>query len=126
MGLSQNPRNFPDIKAVLDEAVARGGLRYTLDTRGKAVMFRLKAYHFRKITQKLAQVGAPAGSTAPTEYDGLHISLDGNTAIIQFIALSGRMTDLDGRPITPLVKKYEPGVEDEFVEIAQQVKENLK
>lgn len=125
MGLSRNYRNFPDILAVMDEAVKHGGVRLTLESDKAAVVWRMKAYHVRKLVQKNTQAGAPTGMIIPTPYDGMHITLEGATVVVKFVELRGTLAKLDGTPITSETKRYEEVVDDELTEAARQVKKGL-
>lgn len=128
MPMSKSPRDFPHIKEILDEAVARGGVRFTLNSDKQAWRWRAQAYHFRKLVQREAQEQAGLmGTTMPTPYDGMFIQLSGATCIIQFhqAALIG-LTTLDGKPITEKTKAREPADDrDDLVDIASQVKKDL-
>ena len=43
----QRPSSFPDVKLILDEALACGGGTYVCTSRGMAVSFRHRCYKFR-------------------------------------------------------------------------------
>lgn len=127
---STNFRAFPHVQSVLDEAVLRKGLRYTLPSAREAITFRTHAYHFRKLYQK-EQYRLAGGITVPTVYDGIFITLDGATVVIQLrdAQVVGRMTTLDGLPITPETKAREPEPTYEhdpemgdLIEVAERVK----
>lgn len=126
MPLSNNPRNYPHIQAVLDTALAHGGGKYDCGTEDAAWSWRQKAYHFRKISQRLAQdaIKEP-GVMAPTLYDNMYLTLDGPFVVIQYHDTKikkGLLTDLKGKPIelVPLVPEG-----DSLIETAERLKKDL-
>lgn len=102
MGMSTHIHNYKDVKEVLDAAVAQGGARYKLETDKQAIRWRLRAYQYRKLLQKQMSEGVLIpGYTPETPYDGMLLTLDGPTVVIQFGLVRGTLTDLDGNPIVP-------------------------
>jgi len=79
---------YPDVREVFDYALANGGARYTLDTPGKAVHWRARAYAFRKVLW--GEINASGGPPQPTPYDAVKITIDGSTCIIHVETASGR------------------------------------
>lgn len=131
MPSATNYRAFPHIQTVLDEAVQRGGLRYTLSSDKEAWRWRSLAYHFRKLYQKEQQKLAAIMATVPTSYDAMFIQLEGATCVIQFhesVVPLGTISTLDGLPINELTKRFEPEIvpdNADLVDIAESLKNKL-
>lgn len=87
MPLPKFSSRYPDVREVLDYALANGGARYTLDTPGKAVHWRARAYAFRKVLW--SEINA-AGGNSPTPYDAIKITIEGSTCVIHVETASAR------------------------------------
>ncbi len=131
MSFSKNFRAFAHIQVVLDEAVQRGGIRYSLRSDKAAWRWKAQAYHFRKLFQEEQTRAMKTSVTVPTPYDTIDIVLEGAVCIIRMskdpINL-GDLRTLDNLPITELTKRYEePPIPeyDTFIEIAEGVRQKL-
>lgn len=95
---------YPEIREVLDYAIANRGARYTLISGGKAVHWRQRAYHFRKILWGELNGMNPV-PPIPTPYDGLRITVDPTdpTTVIIEINSADRIGTL-----VPLSPEIEP------------------
>lgn len=111
---------YNDVRLICDTAIARGGAKYQLPTKGKAVHWRQRAYTFRKLARVLAQKSLPdIGLIASTPYDRLEFVFDEDPTIviIRYSELKGQLMDLAGAPITETVTPTEP-IDDELLLIA--------
>lgn len=127
MANSSNPRHFDHIKVVLDAALAQGGGRYACKDAKTAIRWRMQAYHLRKLLQRFAQQAVlELGVVAPTDYDGMYLTLEGATVVIQFreaVIPQGALTDLEGKPI--FVKEIKPAKADDLVGSVEEIKRKL-
>mgnify|MGYP007100043136 CR=1 FL=1 len=103
MPLPKFSSRYPDVREVFDFALAQGGARYTLDSHGKAVHWRSRAYAFRKVLW--GEIN-PSGGNSPTPYDAIKITIDGSTCVIHLETASGRgkleplQNPVPGGPVT--------------------------
>lgn len=69
---------FSDVQQIMEEAIARGGVRFRVSSWGKAVNMRQRCYRFRKAQQKLAreQLGFVPGVPISTPFDSLEITIE--------------------------------------------------
>lgn len=75
MAKADSPAAYEDVKHVLNLAVDKPGLRYELETPGKAMHFKQRCNRFRKMLRDMEQemlAGVP-GVRAQTLYDRLVI-----------------------------------------------------
>ena len=73
--IKDSPAAFDDVKAVMDIALEKPGLRYVLPTYGAAVNFKQRCYRYRNLLRQMSgeQVSAIPGHRAETSYDSLVI-----------------------------------------------------
>ncbi len=115
MPLPKYSSRYPIEREVLDYALANGGARYTLDTPGKAVHFRQRAYAFRKVLWGELNAANPSPSI-PTPYDLITITADGCDCIISIESASAKGT------LAPLVTPSEPSaLETEASDLAKRL-----
>lgn len=112
---------FADITPVLDAALRHGGVQFKLETKGKAVQWRQRAYRYRKLLFKLSQernAGIP-GYDASTPYDQLRIDItaEGEVVVAPIPPIPDLM-DLDGNPIVLERAKPDEDNEDELLDFA--------
>lgn len=103
--MKHNPNSYADVKQVLDAALAAGGGRYRLDTKGKASRWRHRAYTFRKILQELdlERKRELPGAVPTTPYDKMWLAIakdDPCVVEIKPAQPSGQLTDANGNPIS--------------------------
>lgn len=125
MPMSRNPNVFRDVKAVFDAALQRGRVRYPRPTRGQAVHWRQRAYHYRTLLYqiKMESYSHIPGYTTSTPYDKLIIKLDGNDVVVEVSdGLDAQILDDDGNPIEPPV---ESEMTEDELEMARQVASDL-
>ena len=87
MPLPKFSSRYPDVREVFDYALANGGARYTLDTPGKAVHWRSRAYAFRKVLW--GEINA-SGGNSPTPYDAIKVTIEDCTCVIHVETASAR------------------------------------
>lgn len=87
MPLPKFSSRYPDVREVLDYALAQGGARYTLSSPGQAKHWRARAYAFRKVLW--GEINASGGSS-PTPYDAVKITIQDSTCVIHIETASGR------------------------------------
>ena len=101
MPLPKFSSRYPDVREVFDYALANGGARYTLDTPGKAINWRARAYAFRKALW--GEINA-SGTSLPMPYDGVKITIEDCTCVIHIETATTRgiLTPLSGGEIKPV------------------------
>lgn len=112
MSMSKEIAAYADVKAILDKVLeARGNLIYKLPTYKKAMHWRYRAYHFRKLIRKqeAARLGMKDLQIA-TQYDGLQfIAYDINgSLLIKFSEVEGVLSTPDGEAIPVTIDHSTP------------------
>lgn len=100
----KSPSQYSDVAAVLDAALARGGGRYRLPTKGKAVQWRQRAYSLRKALALLDASRKPEGVPPITPYDQLILQIkddDPCVVVISIRAPEGVLEDMEGGAVRP-------------------------
>lgn len=98
---SKSLGQYMDVAEVLDFALANGGARYTLATKGEAYNFRYRAYSYRQILRNLdaeAKADKP-GIAATTKYDILFLVIEDADPCVVVVKLrkpKGTLSTLDG------------------------------
>lgn len=108
MSRSTNPHAYLYTKPILDEAVSRGRVTFSLQTVKDAHKWRFHANSYRKAC-------AVAG---PTAYDGLELILRGTDIIIQQKMVPGILKAEDGSQIALDREPPEPA-SDELMKFAK-------
>lgn len=86
---------YADVRAVLDAALAANGGTFALDTHGRAVHWRQRAYKFRKLF---------AETTTSSPYDALTLPVipdESSTVVIRLVAQPGIFTPADPTATLP-------------------------
>lgn len=109
MPSAKNINNYNDVKAILDAAVAGGGGRYHLPTKGKAVHWRQRAYTFKNLAQRNAQATSTVpGYTPPTPYDELTFSLQAGAGDSFYVVIMIRQPEGHLETFEPLREAPKP------------------
>jgi hypothetical protein len=133
---------YSDVRAVLDAAIAAGGGRYTLKSRGAAIHWRARAYAFRKLLQRLQdEANLIPGIAVNTPYDGMMLTIAKDkddpkfahllederdrTVIIHPIRVVGVLTDTDGNVIDVTKQQKKEESVDEFQRAAEELAAKL-
>lgn len=98
--------SFRDIPPILNAALAAGGARYVCETRGAAIVWRARAYKYRKalLRQSAERYAHIPGYEPTTPYDALVLRIardDEKVVEIGFAAGPGVLLDKDGKPLEP-------------------------
>jgi len=97
---------YADVQEILDAALASGGGEFTLESYGKAVHWRQRAYQFRKLfAQTLASKSKYDTLTLPRIPDG------SCTVVINIVKQPG------------VFKPNTPGIDEDALEAAKQLLE---
>lgn len=103
MGVARNSSRYPAERAVLDQALAMGGLNYTLPSPGQATAFRQRAYYFRTLLHKEMNIAA-GHRLVGTPYDAIRMVIKPEAPCVVTITLdtpAGIITPLSGGVIVP-------------------------
>ena len=114
MSRSNNPYAYTYTKPILDEAVSRGRVTYSLQTVKEAHKWRFHANSFRKAMSL----------SGPTAYDGLELILSGTDVIIQQKMVPGILKAEDGSQIDFEREVPEPAT-DELMAFAKKFVRDL-
>lgn len=101
---SDSPAAYPDVKYVMDLALKKPGLRYELNTPGKAIHFKQRCNKYRNLLRAQAQeaLNLIPGQRAETAYDCLVIrqqdengqpSRQGRSLIFDHVIPEGKLFD---------------------------------
>jgi len=133
--VSKNINSYTDIRQVLDSALAVGGARIRINTKGSARHWMQRAYSFRKLalaTESTA-VGHIIGYTPSTPYDSMKLSVqplpNGQAdVVIEFRVIEGELLSLDGKTVLEpavagAVRIHTGGGEDELLTEAMKIAE---
>lgn len=98
-----SPSAYNDVKFVMDMALEKPGLRYELQTHGRAINFKQRCNRYRNLMRQMAQeVANIPGRRAETLYDVLVIrqtdrsgvsNTKGNTLVFDHQAVEGKLID---------------------------------
>lgn len=114
MSLTKNIYAYNDVRVVLESALSMGGARYDLGASGKAVRWRQRAYHYRKLlieADKAAHPDVP-GYIPSTKWDTMSLTLDGTCVVIEFNKLTGEIRALDGSAPPPELQTITGGLQE--------------
>lgn len=121
MPLSTNINTYHDVVQVLSTAREAGEpLRYTLPSRGAAVMFRARVFNFRSLLVKAAQAkqGNVVGFVPTTAWDDVSVELEpkpSTSVVVGFGKLAGTLTTLSGRIVQPAEVPIAPPARSEEI-----------
>jgi hypothetical protein len=81
MSLAKHSSRFADVKEIFDGALSNNGAKITAETLGKAIRWRQRAYHFRKVLWGELNADNPV-PPVPTPYDSLTIRVEHNVCFV--------------------------------------------
>ena len=110
MPLSQNIHSFEHVRSVLDAALVHETAAYTLSTDKAAVRWRMEAYHFRVLAQRLGI----------HKYDSMILKLDGSTVTISRRVVEG-VLKVDGGEVAPKEVSIDDATESFAFELAKKL-----
>lgn len=100
MPAPRHSSQYIDVKQVFDYALAKGGAKYKLGSRGQATNWRQRAYSFRaRLREEMHATSM--GLTTATPYDALVINIVDTTCVVTLQTVVGELTALDGTPAQP-------------------------
>lgn len=118
MPLSKNINTYIDVVQVLTAARERGGIvTYELRSKAAAVMWRLRAYYYRKLLTDAAieRAGSVRGFVPSTAWDDMLLEVDENKVRISFGRVAGRITDEEGKVLQPAIVAADPGAAEHIL-----------
>ena len=114
---------YDDVRAVLDTALEQGGGTYELPTYRKAVRWRMRAYYFRTLMQKLEAENAMTSVTrVRTKYDCIVLSIEDNLVTIRLNKPEGTLRSPDGDEVDVgklVIDEVESDLDREALELAK-------
>lgn len=102
MALTRSLAAYYDVAQILATARRNGGARYRLLDDKAAIRWRARAYYYRSLLARMDELSHPEqpGYMPSTQWDDLHLSLEGPTVVIAFNVLAGALTTLNGESIS--------------------------
>jgi hypothetical protein len=97
MPASKNPAMYTDCHQVLEQALAKGGLKVRFTTTSRASHFRMRLNSYRVALRHHQMQGKPQGFVASTPYDHFMFRLSDTMVIIEERVVNAlSIEDLDG------------------------------
>lgn len=119
MPLPKSLNSYFDIQRALEAARTVGGGLVQCNSRGAATRWRQRAYYYRKLLahNQVAKHPHILGFQSTTEWDDMHLTLEGNNVRIAFGNFGFSLVGPDGQVLAMDVARPEPSSPDSEVKL---------